>query len=494
MNEMNPKLNPSRDRIYSPKSVRRARFASTFAQFLFSRATLLVCITILLNANFAIKIRGGEAAPSLEVGIAVRDVTPDLPIWLAGYAARKKGADKVDRPLLVGATAFRGSGGQRFVFISLDNCEVSHAFTAPIYKEIEAKNGLKHGEAMIISSHTHSAPVLENTLETMYQYGEEDQQRVRKYSAMLRAKIVDVVGAALADLRPAFLEHGIGRATFAMNRRVYKDDAVVFGENPDGPVDWNVNVLKVKGATNNVRAVLFGYACHGTSISGDDFYIVSGDYMAYAREQIEALYPGTVAMYITGMGADSNPSPRGTLLDAKRHGAELAGAILGVLDRPMRPVNGALKLAYQEVELPFEDPPAHDQLVKDAQSKDPYVKKRAELYLSYATTGEKPPTGIMLPLASIRIGHDLTFVAMGGEVVADYGIRFKRLFNAEHPWLIGYAYEVPCYIPSVRILKEGGYEAQSSLIYYGFYGPFRARIENLLIGKMTDLVGRVRDR
>ena len=83
---------------------------------------------------------------------------------------------------------------------------------------------------------------------------------------------------------------------------------------------------------------------------------------------------------------------------------------------------------------------------------------------------------------------------MGGEDVVDYARRFKRIFAADHPWLIGYAYEVPCYIPSVRILKEGGYEAQSSLIYYGIYGPFRTSIEDILVQKMTELVAHVRER
>ncbi|MBM3836926.1 MAG: hypothetical protein FJ398_02995 [Verrucomicrobia bacterium] len=443
-----------------------------------------------LTANFLL---AAEPVSALQVGLAVRDVTPELPIWLAGYAARKKAADKLDHPLLVQAMALKSASGTRIVFVSLDNCEVSRAFTAPVLQEIEDKHGLKRGEVMIVSSHTHSAPVLEGTLETMYHYSDQEAQRVRRYSAMLRQKLVEVAGAALADLKPALLEHGIGRAAFAMNRRVYRDDAVVFGENPDGPVDWDVNVLKVKGTNNTVRAVVFGYACHGTSIAGDDFYIVSGDYMAYARQHIESLYPGTTAIYLTGMGADSNPSPRGTLLDSKRHGVELAGTVLGVLNRPMRPVEGRLRLAFEELELPLEDPPGREQLEKDAQSKDAYVKSRAELYLKNLAAGKKPPTGVPLPLAAIRIGDDLTFLAMGGEVVVDYSIRFKRLFAADQPWPVGYAYEVPCYIPSVRILKEGGYEAQSSLIYYGFYGPFRTKIEGLLTAKMTELVRQTRN-
>jgi hypothetical protein len=415
--------------------------------------------------------------PAIQVGIAVRDITPEGPIWLAGYAARKRPSEKVDSPLT-----------------AQDNCEVSREFMAPVLQELAAKHGLKPGSVITVSSHTHSAPVLGGALMPMYNLSTEDQERVQKYGRLLKAKLLEVVGAALNDCKPALLERSLGRATFAMNRRVYQDDKVVFGENPDGPVDWDVPVLKVKGTNDALRAILFGYACHGTSISGDDFYVVSGDYMAYTRQHLEAHYPGTIALYLTGMGADSNPSPRGTLLDAKRHGVELAGAVIGVLNRPMRPVSGSLKLAYAEVDLPLERPPGREQLGKDAKSDDVYLRNRANAYLKSLTEGKPLPDAVKLPLSAVRIGDELTFVAMGGEVVVDYAMRFKRIFAADNPWLIGYAYEVPCYIPSVRILKEGGYEAESSLIYYSIYGPFRASIENILVGKMTELVGSVRSR
>ena len=108
-----------------------------------------------------------DASP-LHIGVAVRDVTPEIPIWLAGYAARKRPADKIDHPLLAQALALKNPSGERFVFVSLDNCEVSHGFTAPVLKQLEEKHGLGRGAVMIVSSHTHSAPVLDNTLEVMY--------------------------------------------------------------------------------------------------------------------------------------------------------------------------------------------------------------------------------------------------------------------------------------------------------------------------------------
>lgn len=428
-----------------------------------------------------------------QIGLTVRDITPEMPIRLAGYAGRKRPADKLDHPLVVQALALKNPTGERFVFVALDNCEVSRAFMGPVLRQLADKFQLGTGSVAVVSSHTHSAPVLEQTLTDMTQPPTEERERIMAYSRSLKAKLVEVVGAALTDLQPATMEQGLAQATFAMNRRVYQGDKVVFGDNPDGPVDWDVPVLRIKGTNGAVRAILFGYACHGTSVrSGDDWYAVSGEYMAYARQHLEAHQPGAVAMFLTGMGADSDPAPRGQLLHAKRHGLELAGAVMGVLDRPMQPVRGAFKLAYEEVELPLADPPSGEQLQKDAQSQDVHVKRRAEEYLKLAEAGQPLPASVKLPLAALRIGENLTFVLMGGEVVVDYGRHIKRAFAADHPWTIGYAYEVPCYIPSARLIKEGGYETESSLIYYGFYGPFRTSIEGQLLGRLEAMLASLR--
>ncbi len=432
-------------------------------------------------------------SPALEVGLAARDVTPELPIRLAGYAGRNRPADKVDLPLRVRAMALRNPSGERFVFVALDNCEVSHVFMQPVLQQLADTLHLERGTVAVVSSHTHSAPVLSQTLVGMPVPTPEEQEAIGKYSRSLQAKLVEVVGTALGDLKAALLEYGLGRATFAMNRRVYRGDRMDFGENLDGPVDWDVPVLRVKATDGATRAILFGYACHGTSVqSGDDWYTVSGDYMGYACQLLEAHQPGASALYLAGMGGDSNPSPHGSLLNAKRHGLELAGAVIGVLDRPMRRVRGGFKLAYDEVELPLADPPKREQLEKDARSQDSGTRQRAEIYLKCLDAGQPLPRSVKLPLAALRLGDDLTFVLMGGEVVVDYSRRLKRLLAEDHPWMVGYAYEISCYIPSVRLLKEGGYEADSSLIYYGLYGPFRTSIEDLLVNRATALVAGLR--
>lgn len=429
----------------------------------------------------------------LQVGVAVRDVSPKLPIRLAGYASRQRPADRADHPLVAQALAVQDGEGTRFVLVALDNCEVSHAFMEPVLKACGEDYRLPRGAVAVVCSHTHSAPVLDDTLTGMAQASAAELEQITAYSQQLKTTLVEVIGAALKDVQPSRLTWGQGRATFAMNRRVYQGDRVVFGDNPDGPVDWDVPVLRIQGTNDVLRAIVFGYACHGTSVrTGDDWYVVSGDYMAYARQHLEAVHPGAVALYLTGMGADSDPSPRGQLVHARRHGLELAGAVMGVLSRPMRPVRGDLRLAYDEVELPFVDLPGREQFEKDAQSSDIHVRIRAETYLKKLNSGQPLPRSIQLPISVARIGDDLTFVLMAGEVVVDYSRRLKRLLAADHPWMIGYAYETPCYIPSARLIKEGGYESDSSLIYYGFYGPFRTEIEDRLVTGVTALATSLR--
>jgi neutral ceramidase len=60
----------------------------------------------------------------------------------------------------------------------------------------------------------------------------------------------------------------------------------------------------------------------------------------------------------------------------------------------------------------------------------------------------------------VKLGRDLTLVALGSEVVVDYSLRLKReLAGTAGVWMAGYSNDYSGYIPSLRVLKEGGYEA-----------------------------------
>ena len=55
----------------------------------------------------------------------------------------------------------------------------------------------------------------------------------------------------------------------------------------------------------------------------------------------------------------------------------------------------------------------------------------------------------------------------------------------------GYSNEVMCYIPSKRVLAEGGYEAVDSMVYYGQPGPFTADVEEMIFDAIHRVMKRV---
>ncbi len=175
-------------------------------------------------------------------------------------------------------------------------------------------------------------------------------------------------------------------------------------------------------------------------------------------------------------------------VDDVAHGLELAGAVTGVLSRPMVAVRGPIRRAFVRLALPLSPAPPREKLVEDTQAKNPCIQSRARRWLADLDAGRPLPAAIDCPIGAVRIGDDLTFFCIAGEVVVDYSLRLKRELAAERPWVIGYAYEVPCYIPSARIVKEGGYEAVDSLIYYGFYGPIQGRAETMIVEGFRGLV------
>jgi neutral ceramidase len=96
------------------------------------------------------------------------------------------------------------------------------------------------------------------------------------------------------------------------------------------------------------------------------------------------------------------------------------------------------------------------------------------------------------PLQVWQFGRDLTLVAMAGEVVVDYALRLKNELGAESLWVFGYSNDVFAYIPSLRVLEEGGYEGADAMIHYVQPGPFAPSVEETIVGKVHTLVRRVR--
>jgi hypothetical protein len=82
----------------------------------------------------------------------------------------------------------------------------------------------------------------------------------------------------------------------------------------------------------------------------------------------------------------------------------------------------------------------------------------------------------------------LLTINLPGEVVVDYGLRFKKENDPERTWVNAYTNDVPCYIPSQRVWEEGGYEAAGAMTYYGRPNRFATGIEDIIVRAVKELV------
>lgn len=429
-----------------------------------------------------------DGSDAWKAGAASVVITPEKPMWMAGYAARDKPSEYTEQDLFAKALALEDSEGTRLVIVTLDLIGIPRPLRRSLEEKVAAAYQLAPESLLINASHTHSGPEIRMSRASMYGFTEERTAAAKAYIATLEKKIVRVIGEALGRLGPAALEYSYARAGFAMNRRHPTDHGFRNRPYPDGPVSHQVPVLRAIGNDGQLRAVLFGYACHSTTLN---FYYFTGDYPGYAQQYLEAAHPGAVALFMAGCGGDQNPYPRRKLELARQHGRALANAVETALEVTPEPVGGPLRLAFDDVVLQFVEPPGREALLKMQDEGNKWEKRRAAALLEELDRNGKISTEYPYPIQIAQFDDDLTLIAMAGEVVVDYALRFKRELGGPRVWVAGYSNDVFGYLPSLRVLEEGGYEAETSWRYNTLAGPFAPSVEDRVTKKVCELLRKV---
>ena len=440
------------------------------------------------------KLRSGAGA-SWKAGVAKIKITPRKSVWMTGYGARTKPSEGTLLDLYTRALALEDETDNRAVLVTSDILGFPAEVSRGIAERVEKQHGLSRDRLMLTSSHTHGGPALHSPLRFLYGPRSTPAQwrDTEDYTAELENKIVQVVGDALRDLQPARLRFGRGEAHFGINRRQKTAKGYNIGLNPAGPVDPDVPVLRVESEPGGLRGVVFGYACHNTTLGGD-IYQFHGDYAGFAEERLEKEHPDAVALFVEGCAGDTNPNPRGKVEQARQYGETLAGAVDKTMSAPLKPVRGPLKTAFEVFPIPFGTPPSRQALEAELKNKDPYFQWHAKEMLKRLDRDGRLPADYPYPLQVWQFGPDVTLIAMAGEVVVDYDLRLKKELGGDNVWVAGYSNDVFAYIPSRRVLEEGGYEGGGAMIYCVQPGPFAPEVEETIIRKAHELVERVRGK
>lgn len=432
--------------------------------------------TLLLLSILAGSLSAAEPASWL-IGAAKVDITPDYPVRLSGYGGRRLETKEIEQRLYAKAIAFGSDSEQPAVLITVDNCGVGVNVRDELVKRLAAKTKVVNARVAICSSHTHSAPMLAGVLGNLFSTSipADHWANIERYTRDLTDKLEQVALAALADRQPAKLAWGSGHVSFAHNRRNY------FFR----PEDHSLPVLRVVGADGKVRALLTSYACHCTTTGFNKFH---ADWAGCAQEYMEKEFPGAIALTAIGCGADQNPNPRGTYEHAIEYGNMLgAEAKRLAAGTTLRPLLSKLECRTQQISLPFDKIPSRSEWEAKAKEKGG-TGYHAQVQLAKLDRGETLPTSLPYMVQVWNFGRDLAMVFLPGEVVVDYSLRLKRELDAERLWVNGYSNDVPCYIPSERVLQEGGYEGGGAMLIYDRPNRFAPGVEGRIVGAVHQIM------
>ncbi len=421
-----------------------------------------------------------------KAGVSKIDITPKDPIWLAGYGGRNHPSEGMLHPIWIKALALEDASGKQVVLITSDLLGMPKGLSDRIRSGLKERYGLEKSQIIINSSHTHSGPVLENSLSDIYPLDEAQKKRVSTYSEELVAETLRLVEEALDSLQPAhlFVENGVTR--FQVNRRNNAENSLLQQTELRGPNDYAVPVIKVANVAGEILAIAFGYACHPTVLSG---YAISGDYPGFAQLELEKNYPGAVALFFQGAGADQNPLPRRTVFLAKQYGKSLAAAVERVLSEGMRPLEARIQTAYSEIDLALSTPPSMETLTAFISTASGYQKRWATRMKEEREQGLPVLTSYPFPVQVWTLG-DQPIMTLGGETVVAYALELKKVFGQDL-MVMGYSNDVMGYIPSTTILREGGYEGASSQMVYGMPSTWAATLEIEILHEFHRLAEQV---
>lgn len=424
-----------------------------------------------------------------QAGAAKADITPTESVPLAGYGGKTRMSQRIEHAIWLKALALKDDSGATSVLVTADLVGLSDKMIAVIAKNAAEKHHIPRERLILNTSHNHSCPVTEDVLWLYYEFTPEEAAAKDRYTQMVYAKYDEVIGKAIAALAPADLSYELGLAGVAVNRRRSRGpESRALG----GQVDQDVPVITVKAGTD-LKAIVFGYSCHTTALGG---LSINGDYAGFAQLVLEKTFPGSVAMFVQNCGGDANPLPRirGKSTDAEatglasKYGDILAEAVRQVVVGTMKPLAGPIRAAMSETELFLQPGIPLDELKQRVPNLTAMPKREFEHFIRQYETLGSPPDRVKYPVQVWQFGADLTFIALTGETVVDYSLKFKAAHGWNNTWVCGYNNDLTSYVPSLRVLKEGGYEGVTGMFEYGHRAPYTETVEDQITKKVEELV------
>ena len=400
----------------------------------------------------------------LKVGASKVNITPPVGEPLGGYSARAHPSRGIHDDLFCRCVFF-DDGKTQFAFASCDVTAVDAKFTRKVRNLAEKQRLIPGGNLMLHAVQSHSAPHL-ISLRAMERASEA-------WEEILARKVVGAVRMAKDGRVKAKIGYGRGRLEgFHRNRR-----------REGGPVDYDVDVLRIDSLKGDRVAAMVGFGCHPV-VMGPDNLLISADYPGPAMKTVEAAHGDDfVSTFVYGGGGDINPARRGSFAEMEAFGRALGFEAAKALQATTESSDAAVRVESRTMQLRYaklrsmdeirENVSVHEQKLAGLkrQKARRQVLREEQAYLDYWTYLRDGVASKSLPKTAevevqVAVIGNLAIVGVPGELFALSALRLKKRSKADFTMIASLSNGCLGYFPTRDQCGAGGYEDTSSVVWF----------------------------
>ncbi|WP_449537978.1 neutral/alkaline non-lysosomal ceramidase N-terminal domain-containing protein [Ferdinandcohnia sp. Marseille-Q9671] len=405
---------------------------------------------------------------TLLLGTSEIDITPEVPVSLAGFAHREGKATEVHSPLFL-KTYYFEKDKDAFLLLIGDVIWWDNQWVKTWRRRITEEYSIKPESICFHATHNHSGPQTSDSFTSLLGIPEQS------FIDSLEEKIGTCIKSAINNKEPVTVTRSRTKSDIGIYRRVLHENKIKMGPNPSIPINNDVTIITFETRTQKKKGMLIYFPCHPTTT---DANVVSAEYTGVCCSIVKRKYPQAVIGFLQGCCGDIRPALikdnefyRGTLLDMEKVGEKLAQDIISassdcdidtILCDKIGVSSFQLPLRFQEEYTPNEGIES-DVLQIWREHKELYWKEKKETFLE---------------IQYMEVGHSLRFVFFNGEMVQEYAEHIQNIDS--NTIVLGYSNGMIGYIPTQKQLMEGGYEAEDFIYYFGLPAPFHIETENTI--------------
>lgn len=380
------------------------------------------------------------------------DITPERPVFLAGFAHRKQRTIRIERNLYVKTFVIQ-KDTRDILFIIADLIWWDEEFVRDLLDIIAVEYSIPSEQVCFHATHNHSGP------QTTSKFSKQLGELSKNYLLYLKNRVLTSIEIAMNDMEEVSMKIGKGTSELGVYRRKKEDGKIEMKPNTNIQVDNDLTVTSFINTNNKMKAVWIHYSCHPTTT---DANIISTEFVGVCCENIEEYYSNATVAFLQGFCGDVRPNLvkedefyRGQIKDMKKIGNLFTSDVIEVMkESEVASLKGATVCKKQEVSLIFNNDNLSRFVPESLAHEWPTMVKNNLI------------KGYTLIFQYIHLSKDISFLTCNAELVQAYGFYVKEINNNLLP--LGYSNGMIGYIPTAEQLMEGGYESFDSAFYFGY--------------------------